>query len=105
VKPEEDDGSYGSGPRLLVLDQNAAPPTAIVDLGAGPVSLPLADKAGRMTYACELGERFVTRRAADGTGIVVDLTVLAPGEEACWFEGRLALDGGAPVPIKGACGC
>jgi hypothetical protein len=100
-----DDGGYGSGPRVLVLDQNGEPPTAIVDIGGGPTSFTLTSESNPLRYACEPGERVTTDWSSGGTRIALTLTVLAPGEEACWFEGSLAREGGVAIPIKGACGC
>jgi hypothetical protein len=102
------EGSYGAGPLMVVLDQNGDPPSIIVNLGAGNATLEPPDTDWRPLYECTRGEDFTSGWGSAGASASLELTVLGPGEEACWFEGQVSAekDGAiASVPVKGACGC
>ncbi len=48
------------------------------------------------------------RWAGDAASVVLDLRATKPGEEACWFAGRMNLTAGgrtASTKVSGACGC
>lgn len=103
--PNVQEGSYGSGPEVLVLDINGEPAQAHVNLGAENLRL----RSGELSlYDCESEEVWSTTWQSEEVMLKVDLVASSPGAEACWFSGTstVTVDGvSSTTPIKGACGC
>ena len=58
--PGAHEGSYGSGPELLLLDPNGNPPHALVNLGHGNMKLLPGEPIVFPLYECKAGETFET---------------------------------------------
>jgi hypothetical protein len=102
------EGSYGSGPELLVIAPNAEPPYALVNIGRGNTKLWPAKPIVFPMYQCEAGERFLTEWKSEDVAVLAKLEVTGSGEETCWFSGTVHVGVGArsaEAPVKGACGC
>jgi hypothetical protein len=58
---------------------------------------------------CKAGATRVERwQGLSGSSLKVELRTLRPGEEACWYRGKLTAKSGKrtqSIPITGACGC
>ncbi len=102
------EGSYGSGPEILVLDPNGDPPNARVNLGAGNVRLQPKTPLELPLYSCQAGNVWSSSWQSGQVTLQVELVATSPGAEACWFSGTVAATAGAadpPVAIRGGCGC
>lgn len=58
--------------------------------------------------SCAKNVRFHERWVGGPTSVVLDLHVTGPGEEACWFKGKMSMAVGgrtASTSVSGACGC
>jgi hypothetical protein len=103
--PNAQEGSYGSGPEVLILDINGEPAQAHLNLGAGNLRLRFAELS---LYDCESDGVWSTKWRSEEVTLQVDLVASGPGNEACWFSGTstLIVNGvDSTTPIKGACGC
>jgi len=57
---------------------------------------------------CRKNVRYHERWVAGPTSVILDLHVTGPGEEACWFKGKMSIAVGArttSTSVSGACGC
>ena len=102
--PDSAEGSYGSGPTVLVLDHNGNPPSAIVNTGEGNIRLPAESF---QTFECSEDETWAVRWSSDAVILETELDVEGPGAEACWFSGQAVLINPVrkTIPVKGGCGC
>jgi hypothetical protein len=106
--PNAAEGSYGSGPTLLVIAPNADPPHALVNLGRGNLKLSPVKPIKFPMFHCEVGEHFQTEWRSDALRVLARLDVVGSGEESCGFSGTVVAtmeSTNSEVPIKGACGC
>jgi hypothetical protein len=106
--PGAKEGSYGSGPELLVIDINGEPAHIRVNPGDGNARLLPSSKLEFPLYECNVNEKWTTRWQKDDLEVEVRLVAEVPGAEACWFHGEIAAKRGAKTwsaPLKGACGC
>jgi hypothetical protein len=103
--PNEREGSYGSGPRVLLIAPNETTPFALVNLGEDDLRLvPIGDSR----YQCKRGETYSPSWAHETATVSAQLMAAGPGAESCWFEGTLTLKqekGAITIRIKGGCGC
>lgn len=103
--PNEREGSYGSGPRVLVIAPNETNPFALVNLGEDDIKLA---PIGQRGYECEKGKIYSPSWKHETVTVSAHLSPVEPGAEACWFEGTLTLKRETTVDtvrIKGGCGC
>ena len=106
--PGATEGSYGSGPEILLIDQNATPPTIQVNLGDGNLTLGIDPSTKYRQYDCAQGERWITSWRGPLVDLRAELSVIDPGYESCWFSGVVEVSRGSEswsAPVKGACGC
>ena len=106
--PGAAEGSYGSGPRILIIDPNGEPPNARVNLGNGTIHLKPESPIAFPLYDCTPGATWRSRWHAQALELDVRLVASSQGAEACWFSGEISLERGAArwsAPVKGACGC
>jgi len=58
--------------------------------------------------SCGNNVRYHERWVGGPTAVVLDLHVTRPGEEACWFKGKMRIAVGGrttSTSVSGACGC
>ena len=104
----EAQGSYGSGPELLVIAPNAEPPHALVNIGRGNLRLRPTKQIESPMYQCKLGEPFESEWKDSEVAVQAKLQATGAGSEACWFSGSVQASAArrqAEVPVKGGCGC
>lgn len=103
--PDTTEGSYGSGPEILVLDINGDPANARINLGADNVRL-LSEQLS--LYDCEAEGVWASTWRSEAVVLKVELVPSSPGAEACWFTGTATAavaSRESSTAIKGACGC
>ena len=97
-----------SGDVLVILDVNADPPHALVNLGEGNAKFSPAEKIEFPLYQCEAGYNYRSIWLAEDATLSIDLSVTGDGLEACWFRGTAVASGpttAASAIINGSCGC
>jgi hypothetical protein len=70
------------------------------------LTLDFADRSGDRD--CRVKSRRVERWTSPSASVVLDLRVTTPGEEACWYQGRMRVTSGKRtevVIVTGSCGC
>ena len=103
-----DEGDYGSGPLILVIDPNGSPLNARVNLGNGNVHLEPDPGNSFAMYDCQAGREWQTAWRGSGIRLRVRLTANDEGNEACFFTGDVSAERDErtwSAPVKGACGC
>lgn len=106
--PGAKEGSYGSGPELLVIDINGEPAHIRVNPDDGNVRLLPEAPLQSPLYECKENEHWTTRWSQGELEVEVRLIADSPGAEACWFHGEISAKRGTKAwsaPLKGACGC
>ena len=98
-----DEGSYGSGPRILIITNGIESPVAIAHLRGKRTVLELTS---RRDDNCDEGHVRSERFSGPGAVIVTRFET-SPGEESCWVRGTIQVTVGAATQVyrvKGASG-
>ena len=98
---EPGEGSYGSGPRILIITNDRK--TAIANVQGHRTELA---HSGRVRWQCEPGGTMADTYRARGVSLKTRFTTY-PGEEACWVEGTVSVSVGRKTRtfrVKGASG-
>ena len=97
-----------SGDEIVLLDVNADPPRALVNLGAGNTPLSPDQPIRFPLFECSAGNEFESVWLNDDIRLSMHLVVTEPGYEACWFRGEAKVSA-PPLEVSevvnGACGC
>ena len=81
-----DEGSYGSGPRILIITNDRK--TAVAYVRGNRVEL---QHVGELVWRCEPGGSMKETYQAGAITVTTALTT-SPGEEACWVEGAISVN-------------
>jgi hypothetical protein len=80
-----DEGSYGSGPRILIITNDRK--KAVVYVRGKRVEL---QHVGELVWRCEPGGSMKETYQAGAVTVTTALTT-SPGAEACWVEGAISV--------------
>jgi|SoiMethySBSTD1v2_1073268.scaffolds.fasta_scaffold356502_2 hypothetical protein len=100
---QRDEGSYGSGPRILIITNGLEPPQAIANLRGERTVFELTSNRDDN---CDEGDIRTERFNAPGA-VITTWFQTSPGEESCWVSGTIRVTVGTETQVyrvKGASG-
>ena len=92
---------------LIVLDVNAEPPSAHINLGTGDIVLRPETELAFPLYDCAVDEKFRSVWVSDTHELAISASITRPGQAGCWLSGIAAVkwdDHSRAVPVTGSCG-